>query len=162
MPTLINPSTSSPFVVTPNVPYNLSVSNLIAQTQLTAAVSLVTPTSATLITGLVANITVPLGAALIKVSLTGKGVTITAAATITIGAYTAATSGALTTLFGTQVRLGATGGTVCDLNGDFYLSVTPSMWGTQFWINIAATASTGNFVTQAAATEPTNMVITYY
>ncbi len=150
-----------PIQQTPFSPYNLFVSNFLGQTQLTSAVTLTTPTSATLITGLSQFVTIPAGASLIQVQLTGKGVTITAAATITIGCYQGVTSGALTTLFGSQVRLGATGGTVCDLDGLFFLAVTPSMYNTSIYISIAGTASTGNFVTQAGATEPTNMVITY-
>ncbi len=152
---------SYPIQQTAFSPYNLFVSSFLGSAQLTSAVTLTTPTSATLITGLSVFITIPAGATMVKVELTGKGVTITAAATITIGAYTGASSGALTTLMGTNVRLGATGGTVCDLNGEFYLQVTPSLYNTGTWISIAATASTGNFVTQAAATEPTNLVITY-
>ena len=143
-------------------PYNLLITNLLGTAgPLTSAVTLTTPSSATLITGLTAFITIPSGAVFIKVEVVGKGVTISAAATITQGAYTGSTSGALTTLFGTQVRLGATGGTVCDLNGEYYLPVTPSLYNTSTWISIAATASSGNYVTQASATEPTYMIITY-
>lgn len=150
-----------PIQQTPYSPYNLFITNLLGQTQLITAVTLTTPTSATLITGLSILVTPPAGSSLIQIDLAGKGVTITAAATITIGAYTGVTSGALTTLFGSQVRLGATGGTVCDLNGRFFLSVTPSMYGIPLYISIAGTASTGNFVTQAGSTEPTNLVVTY-
>jgi hypothetical protein len=153
---------SFPIQQTPYSPYNLFISNLLGNVVLTGPVTLSTPTSATLITGLTTQILIPAGASYIKVELAGSGVTITAAATITIGAYTGATSGALTTQFGTQVRLGATGGTVCDLNGEFYLPVTPSLYNTQTYISLSGTASTGNFVTQAGATNPTFMVVTYY
>src|ERR1035437_297141 len=161
MSTLIQPNTSfNPISTVPGVPYNLSVSNLLSLVQLTSAVTLSTPTSATLITGMVANVTPPVGSSLIRITVSGKGVTITAAATITLGAYQATTTGTLSTLIGTQVRLGATGGTVCDINGEVYSAVTPTMWASALWINFAAAASTGNYVTQASSTEPTNLAIT--
>ncbi len=147
----------------PNSPITVSAAPVLGSaTPLVAAVSLTTPTSATLVTGLTVPITIPALAQFVKVELVGKGVTISAAATITIGAYIGSTAGALTTLIGTQVRLGATGGTVCDINGTFFLPVTTALAGTTTNVSIAATASTGNFVTQASATEPTYLIVTCY
>lgn len=154
---------SIPVASIPVTPLTLSVNPVIGKAvPLTAAVTLTTPTSATLITGLTCPITIPANASYVKVEVVGKGVTITAAATITQGCYLGATAGTLTTLIGTQVRLGATGGTVCDLNGTYFLPVTSALASTSTNISIAATASTGNYVTQAAATEPTYLIVTCY
>ncbi len=152
---------SVPLATLPATPLNLSMAPVLGgAVPLTAAVSLTTPTSATVITGLTIPITIPSVASYVRVEVCGKGVTISAAATITIGCYLGATANALTTLIGTQVRLGATGGTVCDINGVFFLPVTSALAGTSTNISIAATASTGNFVTQASSTEPTFLIVT--
>jgi hypothetical protein len=126
---------------------------------LVANVTLTAPTSATLVTGLTALVTIPQYSEFLKVILDGSGATVTAAATITEGVYTGATAGALTTLVNSRVIVAPTGGTTVNVGNEFLIPVTPSQWGTQEYISIAATASTGNFVLSAASTSPTYLVV---
>jgi hypothetical protein len=93
------------------------------------------------------------------VVLSGENATVSAAATITMGAYTGATSGALTTLFADKVVVAPTGGTTVSIDKIFILPITGSQWNTSLYISIAATASSGNFVLNAGATTPTRMLV---
>lgn len=124
-----------------------------------ATVSLTTPTSPTLITGLTLSLRVPATASYLLVQLKAKNATVTAAATVTLGCYTGATTGALTTLKGTTVVVAATGGTTVPVDTQFMIPVTTALGGTTVFISIAATASTGNFVLNGGATEPATLMV---
>lgn len=151
---------SVPLATIPETPLNVAMAPLLASAvPLVAGVTLTTPTSATLITGLTVPITIPSGAVFVRIQVSGKNATVTAAATVTLSAYTGATAGILTTLIGDAVVVAPTGGTTAAVNATFYLPVTNALWGTSTNVSIAATASTGNFVLNAAATEPTFLVV---
>jgi hypothetical protein len=144
----------------PESPILASVNPLVGvPVKLTSGVTLTAPTSATLITGLTQSITVPLNAQYIRVVVSGKSATVTAAATITLGLYTGATTGTLTTLVGTHVVVAPTGGTSVAIEATFFIPVTSTIANTSFFVSAAATASTGDFVLNAASTEPTYMVV---
>jgi hypothetical protein len=125
---------------------------------LTSGVTLTTPTSAALITGLTQSVPIAPRTTYLLVVVKGKNATVTAAATITLGCYSGATSGALTTLLGTTVVVAPTGGTTVAVDTMFLVPITPSQWNTSIFISIAATASTGNFVLNAGSTEPTTLM----
>lgn len=124
-----------------------------------ANTTVTTPTSATLIPGLTQSVSIQQYTDWLLIHLSGKSATVTAGATITIGAYTGATTGALTTLFMDTVSVVGTGATTVAVAKTFMLPVTPAMWNTTIFISIAATATTGNFVLNATATEPTQMLV---
>ncbi len=151
---------SVPTALQPPTALGVAMAPLVASAvPLVSAVTLSTPTSATLVTGLTVPITIPLVAQFIRVSVQGKNATVTAAATITLGCYIGATAGTLTTLQGTSVVVAPTGGTTVAVNSVFYIPVTSTNAGTSTNVSIAATASTGNYVLNAAATEPTYLVV---
>jgi hypothetical protein len=130
-------------------------------------VTLTTPTTATLITGLTAQITIPPMAKVIKVSVQGSSATVTAAATITTALYFGATTGLLTTQVAQSVVVAPTGGTSVAVNSIFYVPVTAASTtfpgsGSTAFLSIAATASSGNYVLNTNATLPTTMTIEAY
>lgn len=138
------------------------IQTVAAPVQLTSGVTMTTPSSATLITGLTQQVNqIPSIATMIRVTLQGKSATVTAGATITLGCYTGVTTGALTTLQGTQVYVAPTGGTGILVNATWYIPTTSTLIGTSPFFSIAVTASTGNYVLNAGATEPCNFVVEY-
>lgn len=139
------------------------VNPLVAQpVQLTSGVTLTAPTSATYLTGATLTISVPSLAQWIVVSLKGKNATVTAAATITTGIYTGASAGTLTTLVGDSVVVAPTGGTTVAVNTDVWIPVTNATAGTTIIVSVGITASTGNYVLNAGATEPMTLAAICY
>lgn len=130
--------------------------------QLVSGVTLTTPTSATYVTGLTVTVAVPQLAQFIAIHVNGTNATVTAAATVTLGAYIGATAGTLTTLFGSSVVVAPTGGTTVGVNSTFWLPVTSTMWGTSVIVSIGATASSGNYVLNASSTSPATLIALAY
>jgi hypothetical protein len=147
----------------PSQPVAVSIQPVINSINpLTTAVTLTTPTSATLITGLTLPVTIPTGAQFIFLYLKAQDATVTAAATITLGAYQGVTTGALTTLFDSTIVVAPTGGTTVATDTKFILPVNTTMYGTTIFLSVAATASSGNFVMNAGSTSPINLVAVVY
>lgn len=147
----------------PNTPFNVAVQPVLNSiVPLTSGVTLTNPSSATLITGASVQVTVPNLAQFIAVYFQGSDATVTAAATITTALYKGATSGALTTLVGNSVVVAPTGGTTVAVNSIFWIPVTTDMYGTSFFVSVAATASSGNYVLNAGSTSPTNLIAVVY
>ncbi len=154
---------SVPLASLPVTPLNLATAPVVGSiAPLTSAVTLTTPTSATLITGCTLSVTIPAVAQFIGIKFLAQDATVTAAATVTLGCYTGATTGALTTLFDSRIVVAPTGGTTVACQTEFLLPVTSTLAGTTVFFSVAATASTGNFVLNAGSTSPIQMVAVCY
>ena len=156
-----------PTSLIPVTPISLSTSAVLgASAPVTSTVTLTTPTSAAIITGLntPVAITVPALGSYIRVKAYLPSVTQSAAAATTICLYSGATAGALTTLVQSVNYTTATGGT--SIGGVFEFLVPVTAAGTTFpqagssiFLSIAATDSTGNFVVNGAAATPASMIV---
>ena len=121
------------------------------------AVTLSTPTTAAYLTGASLTFTIPSVASYVAVFLNGKDATVSAAATITTGLYLGASAGTLTTLVGDSVVVAPTGGTTVAVNSVFWIPVTNATAGTTVTVSVGITASSGNYVLNNGATEPTTL-----
>lgn len=154
---------SVPLATLPVTPLNLATAPIIGNiVPLTTGVTLTTPTSATLITGATLSVAIPALAQYVGIKFIAQDATVTAAATVTLGCYTGATTGTLTTLFDSRIVVAPTGGTTVACTTEFMLPVTPTLAGTTLFFSVAATASTGNFVINAGATSPIQMIAVCY
>lgn len=130
-----------------------------------ATITLTTPTVATLITGMSTLISVPAtGGQWVEVEVYLPSVTVSAAATTTLSLYQGATAGALTTLVQTQAFITPTGGTQFAGFYKFLVPITAASAtfpgaGSSVFLSVSATSSTGNFVVNATATQPSNMIV---
>lgn len=152
----------------PVTPLNYAVNTILGTgTAQAATVTLTAPTTATLITGMdtTVPVVIPVTAQFVKVTLFLPSVTISAAATITLGVYTdPSTAGTLTTLQQAQSFVSGTGATAFCGTYTFLIPVTAA--GTSFpeigssvYVSVAATASTGNFVVNGTSTKVMNMIV---
>lgn len=157
---------SVPLANTPVTPLNLATAPVIGNSAaVVATTNFTSPSSATYLTGLNANIVVPSVGNFIRVSLLLSSVTgMTAAATITLSIYSGATAGTLTTLQQSTSFVLSTGQTTLGGLYEFIIPVTAT--GTTFpqagsttFLSAAVTASSGNFNIIGAATTPAQLVI---
>jgi len=155
---------SVPISNLPSSPLNVGMAPLLASaTPETSSVSLATPSSATLITGQSASVTIPSIAQFVKVTVFLPTVTVSAAATITLSVYSGATSGTLTTLIQSQSFIAGTAATQFCGSFSFLIPVSTAaiaannlQIGSTSFLSIAATASAGNFVVNGTSTAVLN------
>ena len=149
----------------PPTPLDITIAPVIGYTVPgTSTITLTAPTSATLITGMSTQITVPTAAQWLEVEVYLPSVTVSAAATTTLSLYQGATAGALTTVVQTIAFITPTGGTQF---AGFYKFLVPTAAagasfpdiGSTVFLSVAATSSTGNFVVNATSTQPSNMIV---